>query len=212
MLCTSRRCRILLPDRVPLNELVSSLDFRSTVTAQQLDRLRQKFLKAHRAEECPAELREDALAACTMAASVPLYVAHASGVCAYPIRPEVILHPCDCWSAIDAYCDGRFVIKSARMRHKSLELQCDGGDILVRATEARKALGLGPMAEKDLTAAVQQIIHDAVARGTILTNAEIRTELLRRGYASDRQIDAMASKFKPDSWTKPGPRTRGTKR
>ena len=97
MLCTSRRCRILLPDRVPLNELVSSLDFRSTVTAQQLDRLRQKFLKAHRAEECPAELREDALAACTMAASVPLYVAHASGVCAYPIRPEVILHPCDCW-------------------------------------------------------------------------------------------------------------------
>jgi hypothetical protein len=70
MHCTCRRCRSLLPERVPLSELASILVFRFMVTASQLDRVRQKLLNTNHSEEYLAELRKDALAACMRAALV----------------------------------------------------------------------------------------------------------------------------------------------
>ena len=158
--------------------LLSSLDFRSTVTAQQLGRLGEKFLKAHRPEECPVEVQENGLSACMMAASVPLYVAHASGGCAYPIRPEIILHPCDCWSAINA--DPAMAVSSSSPRAcvtSRLNFSVMVEISLSELTEARKALGLRPMAGKDLSAAVQQ---NHSRRG-------------RNGYHSDQRRNPTSS-------------------
>jgi hypothetical protein len=211
MTCTCRRCRILLPERVPLSELTSILVFRSMITASQLDRVRQKLLNANRFEGYLAELRKDPLAACMRAALVPLYVLQPSCGHAYRFRPEIIRHPCDCWDMPDAYLDGLFVIKSARMPHNSLELLCNGGDVLVRAAEARKALGLGPMPDKDLSVLVQNLIREAEAASVILTKAGIRSEVLKVGGVTLNRIDEMFGKYKPASWSVPGPRTKGKK-
>jgi hypothetical protein len=97
------------------------------------------------------------------------------------------------------------------MPHGSLEVRCDGQPIYARKVEAERALRLRPTSERELERIVRQFIDHAVAHGMFPKKKEIIDHVLKHPdvrQVSRRRIEDITRRLKPDSWRKPGPRSR----
>lgn len=213
------RCglRMLLEHQVLLSQLVSLDVLRLRITPERLIELHNDLLNSPKNKEqiLKHEMQEDPFAACVAdlasAGTMPLYVADISKTCAYRIQLEVIQSGCCCWSVIEAASYGRFLTKTALMRHKSPEVRLDGQPIYVSVADVDKLFRLRPTSKKRSGEIVKEVIDRNIAESVILTNAEVREEVRRHPEirrVSDRAIDELAARYKPESWKRPGPRAR----
>jgi hypothetical protein len=214
MMVCDRRCnlRLLSEGRIFLTDLISLDEFGEELKSTE------PLANASGPRLCDAPERPINLAAMQLApavgeGSLPLYVADRDRKYGYKIRFEAISSSCCCWSLEEALCTGRFMVKRTLMPHGSLEVKCDGQPIYLPKLEAERALRLRPTSESALERIVGQFIDDAIADRTCPTNSEIIDQILKHPdvrQVSRRRIEDTVRRLKPDSWRKPGPRSRSS--
>lgn len=211
------RCehRILIEDRVPVNQLVSLDVLRERVPQGRLRHLRRRACDAlNLAEE---EFDQDPFGAsvewASWAGKLPLFVCDQFREHAYRIRPSAVDQGCSCWSVSELVRDGIFAPKVSRMLNRSLEVMLDGQPAYTRQNDFNRALELRPPSQKIIGATVGKVIGDAVEAAEQLTNDEIKARVWAHPNCWDvsgRSILYYAKKFKPAGWVKPGPKRKST--
>jgi hypothetical protein len=206
--------RILLPDRVSLEELTSlakiRCQFRTPKAQSHLERLRQELLPA-----APAAVTAclDSFTACVLSlaakGNIALYVASTSEGWCYQIDPTAKQEAHPGFLVRETVEEAYFIIAPGLMACSSIEIRLDGQPIFAEEDEVDRAIRPRPTSSDQLEKIIKEAVDKAIAQGNKVSNSDLVDRVMEHDAfwgVSKTQIRKKARKIKPPEWSKPGPK------